>query len=118
MGKRFKQNPLKLNTASHHNTSCYADTDGFLEHLQSGGSLHYKGPALQKIIPGFFGSPGIIQGGSIWYVCTLGSAFSVTLKLLEQTKEWIHLKNPYLSKPKDHTNKDDMTGTVALENSG
>ena len=26
------------------------DTDGFLEHSPSGGSLCYKGPALQKII--------------------------------------------------------------------
>ena len=50
-----KENSLKLNGASHNNTKWYTDTDGFLEHSPSGGSLYYKGPALQKIIPGFFG---------------------------------------------------------------
>ena len=46
-----KKNSLKLNTASHNNTSWFTATDGFLEHSPSGGSLYYKGPALQKIIP-------------------------------------------------------------------
>ena len=32
------------------NTSWYTDTDEFLEYSPSGGSLCYKGPALQKII--------------------------------------------------------------------
>ena len=43
MGKRvervFKKNSLKLNTASHNNTSWYTDPDGLLEHSPSGGSL-------------------------------------------------------------------------------
>ena len=36
------------------------DTDGFLEHSPIGGSLYYKGPTLQKKIPGgFFDPPSI-----------------------------------------------------------
>ena len=36
-----KKNSLKLNTASHNTTSWYTDTEGFLEHSPSGGSLYY-----------------------------------------------------------------------------
>ena len=50
----LQKNLLKLNVASHNNASWYAATDGFLEHSPSGGSLYYRGPALQKIILGFF----------------------------------------------------------------
>ena len=46
----FKKNSLRLNEASHNTTSWYTDTDGFLEHSPSRGSLYYKGPILQKII--------------------------------------------------------------------
>ena len=53
----FKENSLKPNTASHNNASWYTDTDGFLEHSPSGGSLYYKGPTLQKIITVFGGCP-------------------------------------------------------------
>ena len=49
-----KNNSLKPNAASH-NASWYTDTDGFPEHSPSGGSLYYKGPALQKIIPFYLG---------------------------------------------------------------
>ena len=59
MGKcveRVEQDSLKLKAASHNNTSWYTDTDGFLEHLPSKGSLHYKEPMLQKIIL-LFGDP-------------------------------------------------------------
>ena len=49
----FKKISLKPNAASHDNASCYTDTDGFLEHSPSRGSVYYKGPALQEIIPGF-----------------------------------------------------------------
>ena len=59
--KVFKKNSLKPNTTSHNNARWYTDTDGFLEHSPSRGSLYYKGPTLQKIIPGFFGSPLIIS---------------------------------------------------------
>ena len=52
-----KKNSLKPNTASHKNASFYTDTDGFLEHSSSGGNLYYKGPSLQKVIPGFGVSP-------------------------------------------------------------
>ena len=53
-----KKNLLKPNAASHNNASWYTDTDGFLEHSPStGGSLYYKGPALQNIILGFFWVP-------------------------------------------------------------
>ena len=34
-----KKNSLKPHTASHNNTNWYTDTDGFLEHSPSGGSL-------------------------------------------------------------------------------
>ena len=50
----FKNFSLKLNAASH-NSNRYPDTDGFLEHSPSGGSLYYKVSALQKIIPIFRG---------------------------------------------------------------
>ena len=30
---------------------------GFLEHLPNGGNLYYMEPALQKVIPGYFGCP-------------------------------------------------------------
>ena len=50
-----KKNSLKLNAASQ-NTSGNTDTDGFLEHSSSRGSLYYKGPSLQKISP-LKGSP-------------------------------------------------------------
>ena len=52
-----KNSSLKLNSASHNNTSWYTDTDGFLEHSPRRGGLYYKGLILQKIIPGFLGSP-------------------------------------------------------------
>ena len=52
-----KKNSLKPNTASHNTTSWYTDTDGFLEHSPSRGSLYYKGCALQNIILGFLGPP-------------------------------------------------------------
>ena len=55
--QKKKKNSLKPNTASHNNASRYTETNGLLEHSPSGGSLYYKGSALQKIIPGFFGSP-------------------------------------------------------------
>ena len=63
MGKHVEssKNSLKPNSASYNNASWYTDTDGFLEHSPSGGSLYYKGPALQKIIQGFFGSPVILH---------------------------------------------------------
>ena len=48
--KESSKNALKLDTASHNNASWYTDTDGFLEHSPSWGSLYYKGPTLQKII--------------------------------------------------------------------
>ena len=47
----FKKNSLRPNAASYNNASWYTDTDRFLEHSHSRGSLYYKGPALQKIIP-------------------------------------------------------------------
>ena len=50
-------NVLKQSSKKKIHTSWYTDTDGFLEHSPSGGGLNYKGPALQKTIPGFLGSP-------------------------------------------------------------
>ena len=43
-----------LSAASLNIISWYTDTDEFLEHSPSRGSLYYKGPALQKITPGVF----------------------------------------------------------------
>ena len=60
MGKHFEslqKYSLKLNTAAHNTASWSTDTDGYLEHLPSRGSLYYKGPALQKIILGSLGPP-------------------------------------------------------------
>ena len=54
-----KKKSLRQNAASHNNTSWYTDTDGFLEHSPSRGSLYYKGPALHNIIP-FLGVPPLI----------------------------------------------------------
>ena len=56
-----KKNSLKTNTASHNDASWCTGTDGFLEHSPSGGSLSYKGSALQKIISVCFGSPLIYK---------------------------------------------------------
>ena len=47
----LQKNSPKSNAASDNNASCYTDTCGFLEHTPSGGSLYYKWPTLQKIIP-------------------------------------------------------------------
>ena len=55
--KSLQKNSLKPNTASHNNTSWYSDTDGFLEHSPSRGSLYYEGPALERIILVLFGFP-------------------------------------------------------------
>ena len=55
--REFRKNSLRLNTASHNNASWYSDTDGSLDHSPNGGSLYYKGPALQKII--------LVLGGSL-----------------------------------------------------
>ena len=53
----FEKDSLKRNAASHNNANWHTDTDGSLEHSRSVGSLYYKGPALQKIILIFGGSP-------------------------------------------------------------
>ena len=71
----FKKNLLRLNTASDNTTSWYSDTDGFLEHSLSRGSLNYEGSALQKVIPGFLG-PSSYVGSRRWWVkkpCVFGS---------------------------------------------
>ena len=56
----FKEHSLKPNAGSHNNASWCTDTDGFLEHSPSGGSLYYKGPTLQKIILLLWGGPPLI----------------------------------------------------------
>ena len=57
MGKRnervLKKNSLMPHAASHNDASWGTDRDEFLEHSPSRGSLYYKGPTLQKIIPVF-----------------------------------------------------------------
>ena len=55
-----KKKSLKLNAASPNKASWYTDTDACLEYSPSGGSLYYKGPILQKIIPVLGGSPLVV----------------------------------------------------------
>ena len=62
--KSLPKNSLKPNTASHNNASWYIDTDGFLEHSPSRGSLYYKGPTLQKIIPVFWGGSPLVYSNT------------------------------------------------------
>ena len=66
--KNLQKMSLKWNTASHNNASWYTDTDGFLEHPPSGGSLYYSRPTLQKITPAIFRFPSYIK---ILRRCTL-----------------------------------------------
>ena len=51
MGKHtervLKKNSLTQNAASHNNASKHTQTDGFLEHSHSKGSLYYNGHDLQ-----------------------------------------------------------------------
>ena len=49
-----KKQSLKPSAASHNNASWCTDTDGFLEHSPSRGSLYSKGSALEKVILCFF----------------------------------------------------------------
>ena len=42
----LQKNSLKLNTASHNNASWCTNTDGFLQHSPSQGSLYYKESTL------------------------------------------------------------------------
>ena len=58
-----KKNSPKPKAISPNKASWCTDTDGFLEHSPSRGSLYYKGPTLQKIIVGVFlkGSPRLWQ---------------------------------------------------------
>ena len=58
--KSFKKHSLTLNAASDTTTSWCTDTDGLLQHYPSGGRMYYKGPALQKIIPFFGGTPSYV----------------------------------------------------------
>ena len=59
---RLQKNSLKPNAASHNNASWCTDTDGSPEHSPSGGSLFYKGPALQKTILFFLRGPWLSGG--------------------------------------------------------
>ena len=56
-----KKKSLKPNAASHNNASWYTDTDGFLEHSPSRGSLYYNRPSLQKIFRVFWRSPLVLE---------------------------------------------------------
>ena len=51
----FKKHSVKLKAASHNNASWCTDIVGFLEHSLSRGSLYYKRPVLQKVIPSLGG---------------------------------------------------------------
>ena len=65
--KSFQKDSLKPNTASHNNASWCTDTDRFLEHSPSRGSLYYKGLALQKIILVYFGPLMYFQFSFIFF---------------------------------------------------
>ena len=67
-----KKNSLRPNAASHNNASWHTDTNVFLEHSPSGGSLYYKGPALQKVI--------LVLGGSSPLLCHFNIFFQMTRK--------------------------------------
>ena len=86
-----KKNSLKLNSASHNNTSWYTDTDGFLEHSPSGGSLYYKGPSLQRII--------LFFGGSLCkYICTTSLSNYLPMDTSVTSISWLlYLQCPSLS---------------------
>ena len=43
-----KTNSLKPNSASHNNANWYTNTDGFLEHSPSGGSLYSRGLPFRR----------------------------------------------------------------------
>ena len=49
----LKKISVGLHSAPPNNTSWYTDSNGFLKHSRSGGSLYYKGPSLQKVIQCF-----------------------------------------------------------------
>ena len=51
--KSLKKISVGPHSAPPNNTSWYTDSNGFLEHSRSGGSLYYKGPSLQKVIQCF-----------------------------------------------------------------
>ena len=53
----FKKFSMRLNAASHHNASWYTDTDGFLEHSPSRGSLYYQQPHPPEDNSGVWGGP-------------------------------------------------------------
>ena len=73
--KLFKiKNSLKQNAASH--ISWYSDTDGFLDHSPSRGSLYYKEPTIQEIILGFFVSLPCIYLCLLFYICMHLTLFS------------------------------------------
>ena len=61
--KSLQKNSLKSNAASHNTTTWYTDTDGFLKYSSKEGSLYYKVPFLQKMIPVFFlgGAPLVYE---------------------------------------------------------
>ena len=70
----FKKNSLKPNTASHNNAFWSTDTDGFLGHSPSGGSLYYRGPTLQKI------KALQVFGGTPLYIYTCNVYINLFLK--------------------------------------
>ena len=55
--KESSEKSIKAGHSLSQQRQLYTDTEGFLEHSRSGGSLSDKGPALYKIILAFFGSP-------------------------------------------------------------
>ena len=83
MHESLQKNSLQPKSASHNNTSWYTDTDGFLELSPSGGSLYYKGPMLQKIIP-------IVCPTSYIYNVVQPSPTSISITLLSLRTETLY----------------------------
>ena len=82
--------------AASHKVSWFSDTDGFLEHSPSRGSLYYKGPAFRKIISVLiWGPPSCIYTYINMYVRYL----HMYVKLSKNVE---HLKSPTLG---DRANK-------------
>ena len=92
-----KKCSLKSNAASHNTTSWYTDTDGLLEYSPSRGSLCYKGPAHQKLIPGVLSPPSYVQNPATSHFLVKCKSDDITS--LFRTTQWLHLNQSKSQSP-------------------
>ena len=84
----LQKSSLKLNTASHH-ASWHTDTDEFLAHSASWGSLYFKGHTLQKIILGFFLVPPSTKStGDCASGHSLTCCFTCKIRIVSTSELW------------------------------